>query len=500
MAEPLKTPTEEKINTNRTAMEGTNIPALYGSPTIPTKTDVGGRYPRGQRPPGSPPLTPGSRGGSASDIYNDPTPIKQTTIPKELPGFGTTDTSGMGGELNPEKKWIQTNEGGFVEQPALSQKSTVQAGEKPTGSPVKTGTDKKKVKTGTLPKDYAQYRAGDVRAVPLAGDASKAGEFMITNVGESRIGNQKFTDAQLAGKQKLTGKQGKELDWAKTQNQPSGKIRPTQAPTDATLPKDVADFNQSQLDQRERNPFGTLPEQLHGGRTMAGGTMYGPHGQFAQPSGTAEDRLAIKKEADANREGAFKVLDQYLSPAASRSMKTQYWQAHMNLMNEQASLAHQRAESDRQKEELARSRPDLQSLQEDQKYYESMAKAALDKDERAEWDRKRQETQQKIHEMSSGKKSDQTMPETQQNLDPNRIPRGTKPPGDDITVRWKKDPNTGAWNPFWAKPDPKNKGLYLEAVAKPRTAQEQTQPASKIVPTEKPQETAQTMNMTNTTV
>ena len=180
-------------------MEGTNIQALYGSPTIPTKTDVGGS-PRGQRPSGSPPLTPGSSGGSASDIYNDPTPIKQTTIPKELPGFGTTDTSGMGGELNPEKKWIQTNEGGFVEQPALSQKPTVQAGEKPTGSPVtipKQSGKKDRSAPDRKPKPRSGYRIEyDAKGQPILTNVD-SGKIFANEKGEGGLTNEQINKGDI---------------------------------------------------------------------------------------------------------------------------------------------------------------------------------------------------------------------------------------------------------------------------------------------------------------
>jgi hypothetical protein len=395
---------------------------------------------------------------------------------------------------------------GAVESPAIS----------PTATPA----------SPTLPKRDSVQDTGTTtmqNMAPATGAKEKAkqtGERIIYDKNKQPIitNRESGTLFDVKGKGGMTDEQIKSGDIRKLtalnkkpiQGQPTsgatlpkaGGIKPTGAPgTDQTLPekpqyrgtgidpKDIAAFDATQ-GKGGRNLFDINQPVTSEGTKQAyvQGGNFGSYGF----GGTASEQAEQQKIADDRRAENMKILGQYLNPKslaalgqeidiASKQSEIAYKQSATRHMDERADTERQMAEYNKNplvtfKLQQMHANNDVLKGKEGEYTPERIQEAQKSNQEISQWF----DDFSKTH----GKPSvnDKTMPENQHFGD---MPRGTRPPGDDITIRFLP-----SGEPVYAKPDPNNKGKFLQVTAKTSNAQPMGEsapsPNAKIVPTPPP--------------
>lgn len=256
--------------------------------------------------------------------------------------------------------------------------------------------------------------------------------------------------------------------------------------------QDIDEFNKNQMSAVGRNPMDiSNPKNLREGNVRGGALGWYGFG------GSEQEQASQQKIADDRRNEHMKILSQYLTPKSmaqiNQELDNALKKSEIGYKDSQTARNNEWIRADREREEFARSNPEAETLRalmaEDNKAI--LAAGADDEARRiaeerfAVHDRAFQEMMNKSRHRQNG--SDQTMP-AQQYGD---APKGTRPPGDDITVRYVprgKDKNgKEQYEPVWGQPDPNNKGGFRQVIVLPHQQGLQTQPMGESAPSKKEQ-------------
>ena len=251
--------------------------------------------------------------------------------------------------------------------------------------------------------------------------------------------------------------------------------------------KDIDKFNKNQMSAIGRNPM-----DISNPKNLTEGNVRGGELGWAGFGGNEQEQASQQKIADDRRNENMKILSQYLNPRSmaqiNQELDNAVKKSEIGYKDSQTARNNEWIRADREREEFARSNPEAETLRallaEDNK---AILAAGADVEARriaeerfAVHDRQFQEMMNKSRHRQNG--SDQTMP-AQQYGD---APKGTRPPGDDITVRYVprgKDKNgKEQYEAVWGQPDPDNKGGFRQVIVKPHQQGLQTQPMGESSP------------------
>jgi hypothetical protein len=256
----------------------------------------------------------------------------------------------------------------------------------------KTGTDKKKGKTGKTGTEPSGARIIPVNPY----QRGKYGEALLTNreSGDTMLGAG-VRDKDISG--------GATLDPAERQKTLPTGLQPVQ-------------------DKRYPGQYQSALPQSELGKAQGTGEGNVGYYRFDHP----EDEARAK----ATREENLKVLDQYLNPSASRSLRSQLYQADIDEKHARTGLYNQQTESVRVKEEFLRKHPESATLDYEIKQDYEMAYGDDKTGMRTAEDRQKAAERYDIHKRELddmiAKDRGKTMPNTEQKQIPEGAPKGAK--------------------------------------------------------------------------
>ena len=260
---------------------------------------------------------------------------------------------------------------------------------------------------------------------------------------------------------------------------PEGRILPL------TGKKDIDKFNKNQMSAIGRNPM-----DISNPKNLTEGNVRGGELGWAGFGGNEQEQASQQKIADDRRNENMKILSQYLNPRSmaqiNQELDNAVKKSEIGYKDSQTARNNEWIRADREREEFARRHPEADNLRallaEDNK---AILAAGADVEAKRIAEERYAVHDRAFKDMmnnSRQKGSDQTMP-AQHYGD---VPKGTRPPGDDITVRYVprgKDKNgQEQFEAVWGQPDPDNKGGFRQVIVKPHQQGLQTQPLGESAP------------------
>jgi len=299
----------------------------------------------------------------------------------------------------------------------------------------KTGTDKKKGKTGKTGTEPSGARIIPVNPY----QRGKYGEALLTNreSGDTMLGAG-VRDKDISG--------GATLDPAERQKTLPTGLQPVQ-------------------DKRYPGQYQSALPQSELGKAQGTGEGNVGYYRFDHP----EDEARAK----ATREENLKVLDQYLNPSASRSLRSQLYQADIDEKHARTGLYNQQTESVRVKEEFLRRHPESATLDYEIKQDYEMAYGDDKTGMRTAEDRQKAAERYDIHKRELddmiAKDRGQTMPGNQKTPQDYLTPDQKKSLGDKpregAKIGWTQAKKGETSVPFWYYKNEKGEVIPLQPKA-----------------------------------